>query len=140
MIYSRFKFKKNRTMKAIIIYVSTYQSNTLKVAQRMANELSAFLATTREAENIDLSDFSRAGYIMPGRYEFVVRVNNNELPELYNISYVVPANDPKGSEACLPPELIHQIGLKPEWAEKLSLATNEERLEAEQTKYVTYIA
>ena len=44
MIYSRFKFKKNRTMKAIIIYVSTYQSNTLKVAQRMANELSAFLA------------------------------------------------------------------------------------------------
>ena len=29
---------------------------------------------------------------------------------------------------------------KPEWAEKLSLATNEERLEAEQTKYVTYIA
>ena len=35
-------------MKAIIIYVSTYQSNTLKVAQRMANELSAFLATTRE--------------------------------------------------------------------------------------------
>ena len=44
-------------MKAIIIYVSTYQSNTLKVAQRMANELSAFLATTREAENIDLSDY-----------------------------------------------------------------------------------
>ena len=34
-------------MKAIIIYVSTYQSNTPKVAQRMANELSAFLATTR---------------------------------------------------------------------------------------------
>ena len=61
MIYSRFKFKKNRTMKAIIIYVSTYQSNTLKVAQRMANELSAFLATTREAENIDLSDYDLIG-------------------------------------------------------------------------------
>ena len=61
MIYSRFKLKKNRTMKAIIIYVSTYQSNTLKVAQRMANELSAFLATTREAENIDLSDYDLIG-------------------------------------------------------------------------------
>ena len=48
-------------MKAIIIYVSTYQSNTLKVAQRMANELSAFLATTREAENIDLSDYDLIG-------------------------------------------------------------------------------
>lgn len=48
-------------MKAIIIYVSTYQGNTLKVAQAMANELSATLITTKEAENIDLSDYDLIG-------------------------------------------------------------------------------
>lgn len=48
-------------MKTIIIYVSTYQSNTFKVAQSMANKLSATLATTLEAENIDLSDYDLIG-------------------------------------------------------------------------------
>ena len=48
-------------MKSIIIYVSTYQSNTLKIAQSMASELSASLATTLEAEKIDLSDYDLIG-------------------------------------------------------------------------------
>lgn len=48
-------------MKAIIIYVSTYQGNTLKVAQSMAKKLSASLVTTLEAENIDLSDYDLIG-------------------------------------------------------------------------------
>lgn len=48
-------------MKAIIIYVSFYQGNTLKVAQSMAKELSATLVTTREAENIDLSAYDLIG-------------------------------------------------------------------------------
>lgn len=48
-------------MNAIIIYVSSYQGNTLKVAQSMAKELSATLVTTREAENIDLSAYDLIG-------------------------------------------------------------------------------
>ena len=62
MIYSRFKFKKIEQWKAIIIYVSTYQSNTLQSCPKNGkNELSTFLATTREAENIDLSDYDLIG-------------------------------------------------------------------------------
>lgn len=48
-------------MKTIIIYVSTYQGNTLKVAQNMAKELSASLVSTSEAENIDLSNYDLIG-------------------------------------------------------------------------------
>ena len=48
-------------MKTIIIYVSTYQSNTLNIARSMASELSASLATTLEAEKIDLSDYDLIG-------------------------------------------------------------------------------
>lgn len=82
-------------------------------------EFNADILDLKDKQNIDLSDFSRAGYIMPGKYEFIVRVNNNELADIYNIEYIVPENDPKASEPCLPPELVHQLGLKPEWAEKV---------------------
>lgn len=122
------KKKKQHTIRpvAVLIYLILTGASSIS-SSALANsdiEFNADILDLKDKQNIDLSDFSRAGYIMPGRYEFVVRVNNNELPELYNISYVVPANDPKGSEACLPPELIHQIGLKPEWAEKVKYQDN----------------
>ncbi|AYA42312.1 outer membrane usher protein [Xenorhabdus nematophila] len=73
-----------------------------------------------ERANIDLDKFARAGYIMPGHYIMGVRVNKNEFPEMYPIDFIAPPDDPKGSEACISPELVKQIVLKPEWMEKLS--------------------
>lgn len=35
----------------------------------------------RDRKNIDLSQFSRSGYIMPGTYDMVVHINKNTLPE-----------------------------------------------------------
>lgn len=43
-------------------------------------EFNSDILDLKDKQNIDLSDFSRAGYIMPGKYEFIVKVNNNELP------------------------------------------------------------
>lgn len=34
-----------------------------------------------DRNNIDLSQFSRGGYIMPGTYSMVVHINKNDLPE-----------------------------------------------------------
>ncbi|TFQ19673.1 PapC/FimD family outer membrane usher protein, partial [Escherichia coli] len=82
-------------------------------------EFNTDILDVNDKQNIDLSDFSRAGYIMPGTYDFFIRVNNSELPDSYPVSYIVPPDDPKGSAACLSPELIAQAGLKPEWAERL---------------------
>uniref|UniRef100_UPI0013CF93CC FimD/PapC N-terminal domain-containing protein n=1 Tax=Escherichia coli TaxID=562 RepID=UPI0013CF93CC len=78
---------------AVLIYLILTGASSIS-SSALANsdiEFDADILDLKDKQNIDLSDFSRAGYIMPGRYEFVVRVNNNELPELYNISYVVPA-------------------------------------------------
>ncbi|OBU10331.1 outer membrane usher protein [Morganella psychrotolerans] len=72
-----------------------------------------------DKQNIDLSDFARAGYIMPGTYDFFIRVNNSELPDIYPVPYIVPPDDPKGSIACLSPALVAQTGLKPQWTERL---------------------
>ncbi|EMH4079066.1 outer membrane usher protein [Serratia ureilytica] len=64
-----------------------------------------------DRKNIDLSQFSRSGYIMPGQYSMVVHVNKNDLQE-QPIAFYAPDNDTNGSRACLTPELVAQLGLK----------------------------
>ena len=59
-------------------------------------EFNTDILDVNDKQNIDLSDFSRAGYIMPGTYDFFIRVNNSELPDSYPVSYIVPPDDPKG--------------------------------------------
>ena len=61
--------------------------------------------------NIDLSQFSRSGFILPGTYTMQVQLNTQSLSE-QKITFIPPENDPKGSQACLSPELVKQLGLK----------------------------
>ncbi|NTX77610.1 outer membrane usher protein [Serratia proteamaculans] len=65
----------------------------------------------KDRANIDLSQFARGGFIMPGRYTLTVHVNQQELPE-QSVVFSAPPDDPKGSVACLSPELVKQLGLK----------------------------
>lgn len=51
-----------------------------------------------DRKNIDLSQFTRSGYIMPGVYTMVVHVNKNDLAE-QPVTFMAPENEPKGSEA-----------------------------------------
>ncbi|QJU38085.1 outer membrane usher protein [Serratia marcescens] len=64
-----------------------------------------------DRQNIDLSQFSRGGYIMPGTYGMVVHINKNDLPE-QQIPYYPPEDDPNGSRACINKALVEQLGLK----------------------------
>ncbi|WP_260629004.1 outer membrane usher protein [Serratia liquefaciens] len=66
----------------------------------------------KDRANIDLGQFSRGGFIMPGNYSMAVHLNKQELPE-QDIPFYPPDNDPKGSEACLSPQLVEQLGLQP---------------------------
>ncbi|MEL5640076.1 outer membrane usher protein [Serratia ureilytica] len=72
-----------------------------------------------DRKNIDLSQFSRGGYIMPGQYSMVVRVNKSDLPE-QPVAFYAPDGDANGSRACLTPELVAQLGIKDEAAKKLT--------------------
>ncbi|HIB8307019.1 TPA: outer membrane usher protein [Serratia marcescens] len=64
-----------------------------------------------DRKNIDLSQFSRGGYIMPGTYGMVVHINKNDLPE-QQIPFYPPQDDPNGSRACISQALVEQLGLK----------------------------
>ncbi|RNW08454.1 PapC/FimD family outer membrane usher protein, partial [Serratia nematodiphila] len=64
-----------------------------------------------DRKNIDLSQFSRGGYIMPGSYGMAVHINKSALPE-QQVPFYAPDDDPNGSRACLNRELVAQLGLK----------------------------
>lgn len=74
-------------------------------------EFNTDVLDVKERSQIDLSQFSQAGYVMPGDYQMVIRINKNEIPE-QTISFFAPDDNPKGSAACLTPDMIKQLGLK----------------------------
>lgn len=63
-----------------------------------------------DKNNIDLKQFSRAGYIMPGTYSFTLKVNGEQFSEV-SVSFYSPEDDPQGSQACISTEMTEQLGL-----------------------------
>ncbi|WP_037410049.1 fimbria/pilus outer membrane usher protein, partial [Serratia sp. S4] len=61
--------------------------------------------------NIDLEQFSRGNFIMPGDYLFAVHINKQTLTD-QPVAFYPPDDDAKGSEACITPQLAEQLGLK----------------------------
>ncbi|CAI8847626.1 putative outer membrane usher protein YfcU [Pseudomonas sp. IT-P176] len=72
----------------------------------------------KDRENIDLSQFSRGAYIMPGDYTMLVRINRQEQPE-QSVVFYPSEQDASDSVACLSPTLVDQFGLKPQITKKL---------------------
>lgn len=64
-----------------------------------------------DRSNVDLSKFSRAGYIMPGTYNMIIHVNRSQLDDT-QVTFRVPENDPDGSVPCLTPDIVSRLGLK----------------------------
>lgn len=67
-----------------------------------------------DRKHVDLSQFSRQGYIMPGDYSLTVRINRTELSER-TITFRADENDSKSSVPCLTPDLVKQFGLKQQY-------------------------
>ncbi|WDZ51807.1 fimbria/pilus outer membrane usher protein [Acinetobacter vivianii] len=64
-----------------------------------------------DRDNIDLSQFARVGYIMPGDYLLNVKVNGHELSE-HNINYKAAQTEAEATLPCLSTKLVNQFGLK----------------------------
>lgn len=74
-------------------------------------EFNTDVLDVKDRSRIDLSQFSRTGYIMPGSYQMLIRVNKGELQE-QTVEFLAPDADPKSSVACLTPEIVSQLNLK----------------------------
>lgn len=77
-----------------------------------AFEFNTDVLDLEDKTNIDLNQFSRAGYIMPGTYSFTLKANDEQLGDV-SVPFYPPMNDPEGSEACLSPEVVSQLALIP---------------------------
>ncbi|MGK3128309.1 outer membrane usher protein [Pantoea sp. C8B4] len=65
----------------------------------------------KDRSNIDLSQFSRKGFILPGAYTLAINLNANTLPER-QIHFYPAENDVNETVACISPEMVEQFGLK----------------------------
>ncbi|AVA39242.1 PapC/FimD family outer membrane usher protein [Proteus mirabilis] len=102
----------------VIIGMASIASESFAVSKDI--EFNSDILDLKDRGNIDLSSFSRAGYITPGKYELIININNNELSGTYRVDYIVPKDDPKASEPCISPILVKQFALRPEWLKKLT--------------------
>ncbi|HIF2548596.1 TPA: fimbria/pilus outer membrane usher protein [Salmonella enterica] len=75
-----------------------------------------------DRNNVDVSHFSRAGYVMPGDYPLTLNVNGAEVREV-NVTFAPTPDAPKDSMPCLTSEMVSLFGLKTEEAEKLTWKT-----------------
>ncbi|HDC4838631.1 outer membrane usher protein [Enterobacter cloacae] len=66
---------------------------------------------TQDKSNIDLSHFSRRGYVMPGDYTFSIMVNKDILREERIVVYPEGENG-RDSLICLTPEQLSRFNLK----------------------------
>ncbi|KSB86864.1 hypothetical protein LFZ31_08610 [Salmonella enterica subsp. enterica serovar Newport str. S09097] len=75
----------------------------------------------KNRDNVNIAQFSRKGFILPGVYLLQIKINGQTLPQEFPVNWVIPEHDPQGSEVCAEPELVTQLGIKPELAEKTRL-------------------
>lgn len=95
---------------ALFVLFAVCAGQTLHAAEETI-QFNTDVLDVKDRNHIDLNQFSRAGYLLPGQYNLAVRINKAELPE-QTISFIVPDDDPKGSEPCLTSELVSHLGLK----------------------------
>ncbi|WP_419210360.1 outer membrane usher protein [Providencia manganoxydans] len=101
---------------ALMIIIAFAQPNSVLATGNI--EFNTDILDLKDCENIDLSEFTQAGYIMPGTYPFYISLNNNTLPSTYDVPYIVSEQNEQETVPCLSPEIISQLALRNEWQKK----------------------
>lgn len=94
------------------------------------------LLDVRDKQNLDVSRFSRAGFVMPGEYVLSTFVNRRSLSDKI-INFYAPERDPDGSDVCISRELVSALGLKSSEVEKLKWWHNNECLDVNSLSGMT---
>lgn len=105
--------KKFRLSRLSLLVAFSCGASLSALASSNAIQFNTEVLDVADRSNVDLSKFARAGYIMPGTYNMVIHVNRSQLDEM-PVTFRVPEDDPDGSEPCLAPEIVSQLGLKDE--------------------------
>lgn len=81
-------------------------------------EFNTDVLDVKDQKNIDISQFARAGFVMPGNYQMDIHINKQVVTD-QPVIYMAPPDDAKGSVVCLAPDQVKFLGLKEEYQNKL---------------------
>ena len=104
----------HRTFKLSAIYLIVIGALTSYSSLSTAADTVQFntdLLDVNDKANINLGQFSRAGYIMPGSYPFKIQINTESLPE-QSVTFFASDEENGQSIACITPSIVNQLGLK----------------------------
>ncbi|EPC0218938.1 fimbrial outer membrane usher protein StdB [Salmonella enterica subsp. enterica serovar Newport] len=93
------------TLPAIVITL------TLPVLKSQATEFNASLLNSGNLSSVDLSAFSREGYVAPGNYILDIWLNEQPVREQYPVN-VVPVAGSEAAAVCVTPDIVGMLGLK----------------------------
>jgi len=94
----------------LLAIIAGASCSALSAAENKAVQFNTDVLDLDDRSHIDLSQFSQAGYVMPGTYTLALKVNKSSLSE-QPVQFMAPDNDPKGSEACLTADMVTLLGL-----------------------------
>ncbi|MBM8928818.1 PapC/FimD family outer membrane usher protein, partial [Salmonella enterica] len=121
----------NNTWKSVLCPIACGVGMLLSASPYSASgkdiEFNTDFLDVKNRDNVNIAQFSRKGFILPGVYLLQIKINGQTLPQEFPVNWVIPEHDPQGSEVCAEPELVTQLGIKPELAEKLVWITHGER-------------
>ncbi|ECJ4782268.1 hypothetical protein DQT30_28095, partial [Salmonella enterica subsp. diarizonae] len=86
---------------------------TFSVLKSQATEFNASLLDSGNLSNVDLTAFSREGYVAPGNYILDIWLNDQSVREQYPVRVVQP-EDNETAVVCVTPEIVGMLGLKDE--------------------------
>lgn len=121
---SLFTFLHKRKKLCLLIFRPTLAGVLLAMVAERATasediEFNSDVLDVKDRAHVNLEQFSRPGYIMPGEYRMTVRVNDKELPEK-TVRFLVHEDAPDKSLPCLSRETVEQFGLKKNALDRLS--------------------
>ncbi|MCX7207065.1 MAG: fimbria/pilus outer membrane usher protein [Proteobacteria bacterium] len=89
-----------------------------------------------DRENIDLSVFSKVGYVLPGRYILGIKSNNHLIPEL-PVMFHARGLPEESAEACITSDVLAKLGLKDESIKLISYWHNGECADFSELKGIS---
>ncbi|NIF33019.1 fimbria/pilus outer membrane usher protein [Enterobacter sp. Cy-643] len=104
----------------VVLFIQSFFSSAIAV------EFNTDVLDAEDRNNIDLSRFSQAGYVMPGRYRLELVLNGKKISEqeiIFREKSQYSPNEKPRVETCLTQEQIALLGLKVSALEKVKFDT-----------------
>ncbi|WP_052219324.1 fimbria/pilus outer membrane usher protein [Providencia rettgeri] len=107
--------KQNKIRQYILkgLIISMLYSSMLTTTFARVIEFNTDVLDVEDRNNIDLEQFNRIGFIMPGTYNLKININGHSLSEMSVIFNESETSD-SGSVACLSPDIVERLGLTKE--------------------------